>query len=353
MPAAVYVGDGALAVREVPVPEPGAGEVLVEISHCGICGTDLHLVRERIARPGSVLGHEWVGTVAALGEGVDGWRIGQRVVAGPAPGCGECRSCRRGRPSVCLRRPPVDHLSFRGAFARYVRVDASRLVRVPDELSTRAAALAEPTAVALHAVNLSDVTPEDRVLLTGAGPVGLLILAVLRARGVHDVVVSEPAASRRVRALEVGAAGVALPEDLPPGPRGRPVARPFSVVFECSGRAAAAEAALDQLGFAGTFVFVGTGHERPRVDHNRVIILELTLLGAYNYDAGGFGPALELLASGALPVDALLHPDDVSLDGMGAVIERLAAGEIPGKVLVRPVVGAPPGGMAGTGTEGS
>jgi 2-desacetyl-2-hydroxyethyl bacteriochlorophyllide A dehydrogenase len=336
MTASVYVGDGRLEVQQVAMPELAPGDVLVEISHCGVCGTDLHLVLEQIARPGSVLGHEWAGTIAALGSDVRGWEVGARVVCGPTPGCGECRACLRGRPSVCLRRAPVDHLGFRGAFARYVRAEAARLLRVPDTLSTRHAALTEPTAIALHAVSLSGVTPHDRVLITGAGPVGMLILAVLHAQGILDVTVSEPSPSRRVRALEVGAARVIVPEDLPSPEMGRPVPEPYSVVFECSGVAAAAESALDQVDFAGTFVFVGTGHYPPRVNHNRVIILELTLIGAYNYDAAGWGPALELLASGRLPLDALVDGEDVLLDGLLPAMERLAAGEIPAKVMVVP-----------------
>src|SRR2546430_5539720 len=106
MEASVYVGDGALEVQDVPVPALGPGDVLVEVAQCGICGTDLHLVLERIARPGTVLGHEWAGSVAAVGDAVEGWEVGARVVCGPEPGCGDCRACLRGRPSVCLRRPP-------------------------------------------------------------------------------------------------------------------------------------------------------------------------------------------------------------------------------------------------------
>src|SRR4051794_12029210 len=341
MAAAVYTGDGAVEVQHLPVPEPGEYDVLIEVSHCGICGTDLHLVLERYARPGSVLGHEWSGTIADVGAGANGWTTGARVVVDPTPGCGECRACTHGRPAVCLRREPTDLLDFsHGAFCRYKVAPAARLVPIPDALSTRAAALTEPTAIALHTVNLANVSADDRVLVTGGGPGGLLTTAVLGSRGVHDIVVSEPAAARRDRALAIGASSVVTPDGLPRAPMGRPVDEPFTTVFECSGNAAAAESGLDQLDYAGTFVFVGTGHTPPRVNHNRVIVMEQTLLGAYNYDAQGFRPALDLLASGALPLDLLIEPVDVRLDEVLATMHRLAAGELPGKVMVTPEVSA-------------
>ncbi len=339
MPAAVYLGDGEIAVRELDVPTLSPTDALVEVSHCGICGTDLHLVLERYARPNSVLGHEWAGTIAALGSDVRGWEIGARVVQNPTPGCGECRACRRGRSAVCLRREPPDLLDFtRGAFCRYKVVPQTRLLRVPEELSTRAAALTEPTAIAIHTVNLSGVTVDDRVLVTGGGPVGLLTTAVLRARGINDVTVSEPAPLRRERALAVGAARVIEPGELLRAAMGRPVAEPYTIAFECSGNAQAAESAFDQLDYAGTLVFVGTGHDMPRINHNRAIVLELTIIAAYNYDIEGFAPALELLASGRLPLDALIEADDVLLDDVLGTMHRLAAGELPGKVMVRPEV---------------
>jgi len=339
MAAAVYVGDGDMEVRDIAVPSPGPGEVLIEVSHCGICGTDLHLVLERYARPGSVLGHEWSGTIAATGEGVDGWKLGDRVVVNPLPGCGECRACVAGRPSVCLRRTPPDLLDFsRGAFSRYKVAPAARLLRVPDALELRAAALTEPTAIAVHTVKLSGARANDRVLVTGAGPVGLLTTAVLRSQGITDVTVSEPAPARRERARAVGAARAIEPSELPRAPMGRPVEAPFTIAFECSGNARAAEAALDQLDYAGLLVFVGTGHEPPRVNHNRVIVLELSLIGAYNYDVGGFAPALELLASGRLRLDLLIEPLDVPLGQVLPTMHRLAAGELPGKVMVVPQV---------------
>jgi 2-desacetyl-2-hydroxyethyl bacteriochlorophyllide A dehydrogenase len=338
MPAAVYVGDGRIDVQELPVPVPGPDEVLVEVAQCGICGSDMHLVLEGYARPGTVLGHEWAGTVATSGAAVSDWEPGARVVSNPTPGCRTCRPCRAGRPSVCLAREAPDFLSFGGAFCRYLVVRAERLLRLPDTLSTRAAALTEPTAIAVHTVNLSRVAPGDRVLVTGAGPVGLLTVAVLLARGVTDITVSEPSATRRARAAAVGATAVIAPDALATPALGRPVDEPFAVAFECSGHASAAEAALDQLDFAGTLVFVGTGRDLPRVNHNRMIVLELSIIGAYNYDDEGFRPALELLASGALPTDLLIEAEDVLLGGVGHAMQRLAQGEIAGKVLVRPEV---------------
>ncbi len=340
MPAAVYVGGGRLEVHDLPVPEPGPSEVVVAISHCGICGTDLHLVLEEYARSGSVLGHEWSGTVAVTGFAVDGWPIGTPVVADPVPGCGTCRACRKGRPAVCLRREVPDYLSFRGAFTRYVVVPSERLVRIPDGLSIRDAALTEPTAIAIHTVGLSGATPTDRVLVTGAGPVGLLTVAVLVAEGITDITVSEPSVPRRARALDVGAARAVSPDELPRAPMAGTVPEPYTIAFECSGHSGAAESALDQLDYAGTLVFVGTGSTNPRINHNRMIVLELTAIGAYNYDADGFLPALELLASGRLPLAALIEADDVFLDDLLPTMQRLAAGELPGKVMVRPEVTA-------------
>jgi 2-desacetyl-2-hydroxyethyl bacteriochlorophyllide A dehydrogenase len=335
MPAAVYVGDGRIAVEQVPRPDPGPGEVLVEIAECGICGSDLHMVMERYAKPGAILGHEWSGTVVAAPDGA-GWSPGDRVVGNPAPGCGVCRPCRRGRPSVCLNRAAADFVGYRGAFCQFKTVGTEGLIRIPDSLPTRVAALAEPMAITLHALRLADVHADDRVLVTGAGPVGLLLVAVLRAQGISDITVSEPSAVRRQQALDVGANRVVEPDELEPPPMVLPVAEPFQVVFECSGHASAAEAGFGQLDYAGTLVIVGTGFEPPRINQNRMIIFELEIIGAYNYNDEGFQPAVDLLDSGALPFDALIEPDNVPLSDVMVSMERLARGEIPSKVMVQP-----------------
>ncbi|HEX4434370.1 MAG TPA: alcohol dehydrogenase catalytic domain-containing protein [Acidimicrobiales bacterium] len=335
MPAAVYVGEGRIEFDEVPRPEPGPDEVLVEIAACGICGSDLHMVMERYAKPGAILGHEWSGIVAEAPSDSD-WSPGDRVVGNAAAGCGTCRPCRRGRPSVCLQRASADFAGYRGAFCQYKTVAATGLIRIPDQLATRAAALAEPTAITLHALQLADVRPEDRVLVTGAGPVGLLIVAVLRAQGVSDITVSEPSAVRRQQALDVGATRAVAPDALEEPPMVMPVAAPFAVAFECSGHPTAAEAAFGQLDYAGTLVIVGTGFTPPRFNQNRMIIFELEVIGAYNYNDDGFAPAVNLLGSGTLPLESLIEPEDIPLSQVMDAMERLARGEIPSKVMVQP-----------------
>lgn len=173
MPAAVYRGEHTVVVEEIPVPAVGPGLVLLEVSHCGICGTDLHLMMEDWGRPGMRGGHEFSGVVVEVGGGVEGWVPGDRAVGGPAHGCGECRQCVRGRTNLCARRHAGIGVGPAG-YARYTVIDADRLFRILPEVSLRTAALVEPLAVALRGVRRGGAAPGDRVLVTGAGPIGLL-----------------------------------------------------------------------------------------------------------------------------------------------------------------------------------
>ena len=334
MPAAVYLGDGEMAVQDLPVPVPGPGEVLVEVPRWDLRDRSASRARPN-GETGLGAGTRVVGVVAESHDATSDWPVGPRGVE-PDPRLRRVPGLPAG-PPVGVPAPRAAGLPL--VLGRLLSLPGRRgraTGRHPRGLGTREAALAEPTAIALHTVNVSGVRPEDRVLVTGAGPVGLLILAVLRARGVTDISVSEPAPARRARAAELGAARVLTPEELPQPDLARAVPDPYTFVFECSGRAEAAERGLDQLDAAGTLVFVGTGHEAPRINQNRMIIFELTAVGAYNYDNEGFAPALQLLADGALALDLLIEPEDIGLGDIRATMDRLAAGAIPGKVLVRP-----------------
>jgi threonine dehydrogenase-like Zn-dependent dehydrogenase len=336
MRAAVYREKGRLTVEERPRPEPGPDEAVLRVSHCGVCGSDLHLVMEGWGRPDSIGGHEYSGRIAALGAGVTGWELGEAVVGGPPAGCGRCEYCTTHRSSLCASHGTPGVSEFQGAFAEYVRVHESQLRRIPAGLSLREAALAEPLAVALHGVTLSQIAPGQRALVTGAGPIGMLTLAALRAKEI-DVTVSEPSPVRRAVAVRVGASRVLTPDELP-----RPrmpfefVPGGFDAAFECSGNPAAVESALRQLKRGGALMLVGTGMAKPKLDTNRMILGELRVMGAYNYDEHGIDDALALLAGGKLPTGLLLEKGDVGLEGLTSAMERLAAGEIGAKLLVAP-----------------
>jgi 2-desacetyl-2-hydroxyethyl bacteriochlorophyllide A dehydrogenase len=332
MAALVCRADGTLVVERVPVPEPGPGDALVRVSHCGICGTDLHHVAGRLGHGPLVLGHEYSGVVVAVGEDVEGWAPGDRVVGGPGLGCRACPPCRAGTPHLC-RVDPVRGGAGNGSWATFRRVDAGRLFRVPDGLDLRTAALAEPLAIALRAVRRGGALPGDRVLVTGAGSIGMLAVAVLADLGA-EVTVSEPSAVRRERALRVGAR-----EAWEPGATAAPDG-PYAVVLECSGRVEVMEQAVGSLVRGGAMVLVGIGSgARPAFDARQLTLTETTVTGSVDYSRAEFAEALALLSSGRLPVDELLEPDDVPLDEVAAVVPRLTRGEIAGKVLVVPGAG--------------
>jgi len=160
---------------------------------------------------------------------------------------------------------------------------------------------------------------------------------VLRAEGVDDVTVSEPAPLRRQRALDVGATAVVVPGDLvAPASPTKVVAQPFQAAIECSGRADAIVGALGQLDRQGVLVLSGTGMERPQLDHLRVILSELVVTGSLEYTREDFSDALDLLASGRLPLEQLVESNDVPLSAVADAMLRLASGELAGKVLVVP-----------------
>jgi 2-desacetyl-2-hydroxyethyl bacteriochlorophyllide A dehydrogenase len=332
-------------VEERPLPPPGPEEVVVAVDYCGVCGSDLHLIDEGWGHPGDVLGHEWTGTVVAVGPDVDDLIPGQAVLGGPDPRCGSCRPCREGRPSQCeAQGPATGH--FDGAFATHVVRDRAQVLPVPEGLDPRTAALAEPLAVALHAITRSEIRPGDDALVMGAGPIGALIAATLVARG-HRVVVVEPAERRQRLAEKLGADEVRDPSDLPSFDMAQVselADDAFAVVFESSGKRSAIEAGYQQLRRGGRLVMVGTGLEPPSFDPNRMIVLELSVCGAYVYDADGFERALELLASGDLPVGLLIDEAEYGLEGVAEAAARLARGEHAGKVMVRPNGGRGEGG---------
>ena len=339
MTAAVLAGPGRVNLETMPKPKLSESDVWVEVDLCGICGSDLHLILEGWAAPGSWQGHEWVGTVVEVGSGVTEFLPGDRVVGGPVASCGLCTHCKSARPSLCDKRGAADMDSMRGAFATYKLTKSQHLLPLPAGVDERAAALTEPLAVALHALSQGRVTRDSRVLVLGGGPIGALAIAAMAYMGVKSIVCAEPNEIRRKLALAVGAHRVIDPSQLVVPSFAEPdrvVEDAVDVVLECSGKATAMEAGLAQLVRGGTLVLVGAGIETPKLNPNRILLNELVITGAYNHDEGGFLKALELLHSGCLPVEQLLEPGTVPLESLIEVMRDLASGQIAGKVLVQP-----------------
>ena len=332
MRAAVYRRPGEVDVAAVPRPV-GDGAAVVAIEYCGICGTDLHMMLDGWGTPDAVFGHEWAGRVREPGQ--TGFEPETLVVGLPSPVCGACDPCLAGRTSLCRNRPEAGTALDRGAFAEFVVAGADRLIPVPPGITAREAAYTEPLAVALHAITLSDLDANRRALVMGAGPIGAAIIAVLHASGITTTVV-EPSEARAALANRLGAEVRPLDDLEITSHPGSTAADAVDVVFETSGARPAVETALTQLAPGGMLVLVGTGLDYPKLDTNRVILNELRLTGAFNYDADGFADALSLIGSGTLPLEDLIAPDAVGLDDLLTTMQRLRAGEIPGKALVKP-----------------
>ena len=205
MRAACYVGDGQLAVLDVEASPPGAGEVQIDVAFTGICGTDLHIVHgamdQRVRLP-AVLGHEMSGTVRDVGAGVEDWSRGDRVTVMPLSWCGACPACLAGQSYLCHALNFIG-IDSPGSMQPAWTVPADTLVRLPAGLDLALAALAEPTAVAVHDVRRAGLVAGDRTAVVGGGPIGLLIACVARAEGA-DVLVLEPNERRRGVAERLG-----------------------------------------------------------------------------------------------------------------------------------------------------
>lgn len=301
--AAVMTAIDTTTVEARPTPVPGPGEVLVEIRAVGVCGSDVHWYRDgrigatRVEDP-LVLGHEASGVIVAVGADVPGGRVGTRVALEPGVPCGRCRQCRAGRYNLCpevrfFATPPID-----GAFATHVVIASDFAHDVPDVLDDDEAALVEPLAVALWAVRKAAVGIGDRALVSGAGPVGLLVLQVAAAAGA-EVYVSDVSPERRAVAADLGATGVIDPrtEDLPAD---------STVLVECSGVPAAIRAGVMALGPAGRAVLVGMAADGDVTLPLDVIqSREIALTGTFRY-ANQYPDAIALAASGRVNLRRLV-----------------------------------------------
>jgi (R,R)-butanediol dehydrogenase/meso-butanediol dehydrogenase/diacetyl reductase len=337
MRAAVVTGrHPALEVRDVPDPAPEAGDLVLSVSHCGICGSDLHLGVPQRATPGLVLGHEFCGEVVAIGPEVDGWKLGDRVVGFPLTGCRRCPACLSGFVWKCpLRRMTGLEPGRSGAYAEYVAVGADEAFRMPDALDDACGALVEPMAVAHHVLERSVREPGEPILVLGAGPIGAAVALWARHLGASAVLVSDPVPGRRALVETLGAATV--------DPANSDVAQAFAdltggeprVVIECVGVPGLIQHAADVAGTSGHVTIAGVCVQPDTLNPLVSVGKELTLSFATWYRRRDFAMTIAQVASGRLdPQPLVTHR--VSLDELPAQFEALMHPTTQGKVLIEP-----------------
>ena len=290
-----------LVEEEVPAPEPGAGEAVIAVKCVGVCGSDIHAYygeHPYISCP-IVPGHEFVGIVTKVGEGVDeGW-LGKRVTVLPSLVCGKCYNCRNGRFNICQELRVIGCQSD-GAFAEFVTVPADKLFSLPDDMSWEEAAIIEPLSVAVHAVRTAGEVVDRRVVVYGGGPIGLLVMQVAKAYGAREVILSEPDSFRRSLAQKLGADYVLDPSTVQPSQwlLDKFGAEGIDLSFECVGIEATMREAILSNRKGTTIVVAGVFPKPAMVDMGLVQDRELRLLGTLMYVKEDYTEAIELLSSG-------------------------------------------------------
>lgn len=338
MRAALYYGPGDVRVENVAAPSASAGQVLIRVELCGICGTDLHefydgpvfcpTATEPHPLTGAtapvILGHELVGVVEALGAGVTDLAVGDRVVVEPRQTCGACPACASGRYNCCPDAATIGLQGGGGGLAELVAVNAS-LVFPIGNLAPEVGAIVEPLAVALHAVRRAGEVSGSRAVVLGAGPIGLLVVWVLKTLGAKEVVVMEPASTRRERAMVFGADRVVDPSTNEPVLAAGGGA---DVAFECAGVDATLAGALDAVRTGGVVVNVAIAGKRLTVDLLPLILKEISLIGSICY-ADDHAAAIGLLREHDFPVDRFITGrialEDVVERGIRALAEHADA----------------------------
>ncbi|MFB3829265.1 MAG: zinc-binding dehydrogenase [Bryobacteraceae bacterium] len=308
MQAAFYEGSRTIRIGACTPAAPGPGQVRIRVSHCGICGTDLHIYHGKMDRRvpiPAVIGHEMSGTVEALGEGVADFAPGDRVTVRPLDPCGECPACRAGHSHICQRLKFIG-IDSPGAFQELWTVPAHTLHRLPASLSFARGALVEPLAVACHDVRLGEVRPGEFVVVQGGGPIGTLIAIVAKAAGAR-VVVSEVNPFRLKLATELGLETFdPRAADLPAFVEAHTGGAGADVVFEVTGSGAGVEMMTRLPRTRGRIVMVAIFSEPRPVDLFRFFWRELRMAGVRVYEPRDFDRAIALAASGALPLDRLI-----------------------------------------------
>jgi L-iditol 2-dehydrogenase len=332
MKASFLIREGEVELRNISVPELEPDEVLIRVASVGVCGSDVHYYQHGKIGPyvvdePMILGHELSGTIEAVGSAVSSSRIGKRVAVEPQRPCKDCEQCLSGRYNLCPRMefyatPPID-----GAFAEFVKIQSEFAFDIPDSVSFDAAALIEPLSVGIWACKRAEIGVGSRVLVAGAGPIGIIMAQTARALGAAEVIVTDISEDRRAFAMQYGATKTLDPRT--DSVEGLEV----DAFIDASGVAQAVYSGIKAVGPAGRVILVGMGNDDVTLPVSYIQNKEIWVSGVFRY-ANTWPTGIEMVASGKVNLDVLV----THKYGLGSVADALNAGKLPGamKAIVEP-----------------
>ncbi|KAJ5225594.1 hypothetical protein N7468_006819 [Penicillium chermesinum] len=341
MPSAVrFHGRGDIRVDHLEEPKCGRGEIKLKPAFAGICGSDLHeytggpvLVPEE-EHPLThqtypvTLGHEFSGTIVAVGEGVEGFSPGQRAVVRPTIYDTECSACRDGCEQCCTNIGFIGLSGYGGGMSRYIVAPAGHFYALPDSISFETAALIEPLAVAWHAVNISPMKPDNNVLVLGGGPIGIAIIQILKLKGAKNIILVELMEKRKKLAETFGATHTLDPRevDIPKEAHVITEDKGVDLVFDTAGIQGALNGVIPACKAHGTIVNIAVWEKSPNVQVNDLMYHEINYMGAALYDENAFTEVIEALAEGKLQpqkmISSIIHLSDAVEKGFQELIDH-------------------------------
>lgn len=332
MRAAILTKPETIELGELDIPQLDPDQVLVEVAAVGVCGSDVHFyehgrIGSMVVEGPLVLGHELSGTIVAVGADVSPDRVGKRVAVEPQRPCTKCEYCQQGKYNLCLNiefyaAPPID-----GAFCQFVKIQDHFAFEIPDSVSFNAAALMEPLSVAIWTMQKGNIKKGDRVLIAGAGPIGLIVAQTAKAMGASHVTITDVSAQRLEFALAHGAdRAIDITKDNLDGVE-------VELFVDASGNARAVYDGISHVVAAGHAVLVGMGADDMLLPVAYIQGKEITVTGIFRY-TNTWPTAIELVASGKVDLDCIV----TSEFGLADVEKALNAGKIPGelKAVVKP-----------------
>jgi L-iditol 2-dehydrogenase len=338
MKALVFQGPWTMPLQQAPDPTPAADEVLIEVASVGICGSDVHGFIGKTGRrkPPMIMGHEFSGRVAATGNQVTRFAPGDAVIVSPIEACGHCPNCQAGLTNICTNRHVLG-VDIPGAYADRLAVKESMVHAKPAGMSWRQAAMVEPTAVALHAAEITPIRIMETVVIVGAGTIGLLTLLAAKLKGAGRVLMTDTFPHRLEMARRLGADQTVLvgEEDPVAAVRAATDGLGADVTFEAVGHAAAVQQALAMTRTGGQCTWIGNSAQMIELNMQEIVTRELTVRGTYGFNKE-FTRSIQAIASGRIDPMPLVERV-AALEEGPEIVRGLAAGELDLiKVLLEP-----------------